>query len=192
MNTLSTSETIPLALQTSTHRLLKSENNAANRTGEEKIKRLGEIKKACGDVESVFVASLVKAMRQTIPSGGFMAKAAGSDIYESMIEQQLSQYLSKGVGLGLGQTVFNQMIIKEKLEDTADAQQKNTGGYARTIPVDLLPVDGLRESAAKSPGISLKRVISSDQDEALQDASMTLKTTDDAEDTGQFTGGLLP
>jgi peptidoglycan hydrolase FlgJ len=192
MNALPTLGIDSIALQSSINRRLKSDTSAVHQDPAEKLNRLAKIKKSCGEVESLFVSSLIKAMRQTIPSGGFMAKTPGSDVYEAMIEQQLSQYLSAGVGMGLGQTVFNQMVRSENLEDVADSVNKDAGDYTRTIPVDLLPRDDLRESSTESKGIALNRNIGSDQETKPLDSSISLTPSKNEQDIGQITGGLLP
>ena len=83
------------------------------------LRRLTKLKQACAEFESLFVAQLVQAMRATIPEGGYLDQSAGSDLYSSMADQQLSIYLSQGSGLGLGQSILNQVIRREGLEELA-------------------------------------------------------------------------
>ena len=95
--------------------------------------RVSRIKKACVDVESIFVGSLIKAMRNSVPDDGFLEEAPGSDIYESIADQQFAEFLSQKAGLGLGRTLFWQMLKKEKLEDVAASNPAVVGqAYART------------------------------------------------------------
>ena len=106
---------------------------------EARLERLGRLKKACADLESIFIGSLLKAMRRTIPEGGFIPKSAGSEMYESMFDQEFSAFLSQGEGLGLGQLIFNQMVRREDLE-LLEGRHPNLKGllYKKTIAPDLL------------------------------------------------------
>lgn len=107
--------------------------------GDDQLKRLKTLKKACADFESIFVNSMVQSMKSAIPKSGLFGETAGFDIYDSMAEQQLAIYLSQGSGLGLGQTIFNQMVRREGLEDL-DQSNPALGGYrfTRIIPSDMV------------------------------------------------------
>jgi Rod binding domain-containing protein len=108
-----------------------------NASPEEIEKRLEKIKKTCADLESVFINSLIKTMRQSFAQEGALEKAPGADIYDSMADQQLAVFLSRGTGLGLGRAVYKQMVRREGLEDydTADehlaAPRQTTGRSSR-------------------------------------------------------------
>lgn len=108
------------------------------------IERLGKLKKSCADIESLFLSTLFKAMRKTVPQGGLFKKSSGDDIYDSMFDQQVSVSLSQGRGIGLGQMLYNQMLRKEDLEGL-QAQNRNFMGlrYQTSIPPALLNQTGL-------------------------------------------------
>jgi len=103
------------------------------------IERLGKLKKSCADIESLFLSTLFKAMRKTVPQGGLFKKSTGEDIYNSMFDQQVAVFLSQGQGIGLGQMLYNQMLRREDLEGL-QAQNRNLMGllYQTTIPPALL------------------------------------------------------
>ena len=130
--------------------LLNRQRGVKTTAGKEKdaaaddLKRLDKLKQACADLESVFMGTMIKAMRDTIPEGGYLQKSAGSDVYDSICDQQLSIYLSQGSGIGLGQTLFNQVVRREGLEDLA-AENPDLGGlhYQKTIAPDLMRKDHL-------------------------------------------------
>lgn len=83
------------------------------------LQRLGKMKASCADMESLFLGTLFKTMRQTVPEGGLLKKSAGSDLWESMFDQQISTALSQGEGIGVGQKIFGQMVRSENLEQLA-------------------------------------------------------------------------
>jgi peptidoglycan hydrolase FlgJ len=77
-----------------------------------------KLKKACTDFEALFMAQVLKSMRQTIPQTGFLGKGLGSDIYQGFMDQELSQKLSQSKGLGLGKVIYRQMLKREEKPPT--------------------------------------------------------------------------
>lgn len=102
---------------------------------EERVNRLKKLREACAGIEAVFVGSLIKAMRQTIPDNGLLEKHPGSDIYEGLMDEKLAGFLTDKVGMGMGQILFNQMVHREGLEDVAKTEAANLGiDYEEIIP----------------------------------------------------------
>lgn len=89
----------------------------ATKGGDRKLDR-DKLKKSCADFEAVFIQRLLKSMRQTVMRSDFIGNGAGKDIYESLFDQELSQSLSKGEGLGLGKLIYNRMIQQEERRGT--------------------------------------------------------------------------
>jgi flagellar protein FlgJ len=111
----------------------------SNTDKDDASKRLLKLKKTCSDFESVFIQSLVKTMRKTVIKSGLLPESPGTETYKSMFDQQLSTFLSKGQGMGLGQAMFNQMVGREGLEDVADEHDDSSGVfYTKTISSDRL------------------------------------------------------
>jgi flagellar protein FlgJ len=77
-----------------------------------------KLKKACADFDALFMAQMLKSMRQTIPQTGFLEKGLGNDIYQGFMDQELSQKLSKSKGLGLGKVIYRQMLKREEKTPT--------------------------------------------------------------------------
>ncbi|MEW5724671.1 MAG: rod-binding protein [Thermodesulfobacteriota bacterium] len=86
-----------------------------------RLERLGRLKKACADLESLFLTTLIQAMRQTVPDAGLLPEAVGADVYQSIADQRLAEYLGQAGGLGLGRTIFEQVARRE---ETADLDRK--------------------------------------------------------------------
>ena len=82
-----------------------------------------KLKKACTDFEALFMAQMLKSMRQTIPETGFLGKGLGNDIYQGFMDQEVSQKLSQSKGLGLGKAIYRQMLKREEKTPTV-----STGG----------------------------------------------------------------
>lgn len=80
---------------------------------EEQIAQLGQIRKSAVEYESFFVDHLVKQMRQSP-----LAKTPGGDTFSDIAEQPFRDFLSQAGGLGLADTIVQQVARQEGLEQT--------------------------------------------------------------------------
>lgn len=118
----------------------------------EQVKKLGQIRKSAVEYESVFVDQLVKQMRQ--PS---LAKTPGGDTLSDIAEQPFRDFLSQNGGIGLADTIVNQVARQEGLEQTL---QENPGimgpNWRPTVPPNLMkkPAGGLTMEAAPAGNIA--------------------------------------
>ncbi len=93
--------------------------SSARPAGAEDAKKAGErkaqenqkkLKKACADFESVFLYTLFKTMRQTIPESGLLGKSSGRDKYEMWFDTKVAENISeKKGGAGLQDVLFKQL-----------------------------------------------------------------------------------
>jgi Rod binding domain-containing protein len=60
------------------------------------------------------MAQMLKSMRETVPKSGFLGKGLGKDIYQGLMDQELSRKLSQSKGLGLGKAIYQQMLKREE------------------------------------------------------------------------------
>jgi len=91
-------------------------------SGDKKLDR-EKLKKACKDFEALFMSQMLKSMRQSIPQTGFLGKGLGNDIYQGLMDHELSKKLSQSKGLGLGKVIYRQMLKREEKTPTV-----STGG----------------------------------------------------------------
>ncbi|MBI9076819.1 MAG: rod-binding protein [Desulfatibacillum sp.] len=68
-----------------------------------------KLRKACGDFESLFIYTLLKNGRDSMPKGGMLGNSNESKIFTSMLDQTLAEQSSKGVGLGIGEMLYRQL-----------------------------------------------------------------------------------
>ena len=143
--------------------------------------RLEKIKKTCADLESVFINSLIKTMRQSYTQEGCTEKAPGSDIYDAIADQQLAIYLSRGTGLGLGRAVYKQMVRREGLEEYDAAPERlvvprQTTGRSRLKLTEAQQADEntleLRPERAKN-GIELNDLKNAEEVKPLKNTIFT-------------------
>lgn len=68
--------------------------------------------RACAEMESLFINQLFKEMRATIPKSGFISGGRAEEVYQSMLDSELSKKLSKRSDLGLAAILRSQLEQK--------------------------------------------------------------------------------
>jgi flagellar protein FlgJ len=89
--------------------------------GSRKIDR-EKLKKACSDFEALFLARMLKMMRQSVPSSGLWGHSPGKEIYDSLMDQELGKKMAQREGLGLGKKLYNQVLKREEKSEPLSAQ----------------------------------------------------------------------
>jgi len=67
------------------------------------------LRKACRDMESLFVHQLLKEMRATIPKSDLFGKSHARDIYTGMLDGRMAQEIAQNRGLGLSTLLMRQL-----------------------------------------------------------------------------------
>jgi len=102
----------------------------ADAASPEEAEKDRKLKKACADFEAIFINYIFQTMRKAVPESGHMVKMPGKDTYTMIMDQKLSEDLSrKGGGIGLQKILYEQM----KRTPTRASQLEDTG--AETAPV---------------------------------------------------------
>lgn len=70
------------------------------------------LKKTCQDFEAIFIQSLFKSMRKTVPDGGVFKKDNATEIYQDMFDQEITKNISRKQSLGLAEQLYRQMEKK--------------------------------------------------------------------------------
>ncbi len=79
--------------------------------------KAARLKKACEDMESLFIHQLIKEMRATIPKSDLFGKSQAQDIFTGMLDGQLAQEISQTRGLGISTLLMRQLGGMEGLPD---------------------------------------------------------------------------
>ncbi len=70
------------------------------------------LKKACFELESLFINHLFKEMRATIPKSGFISGGKAEEIYTSMLDSQLAKEMASRGGIGLSSLLCDQLCTE--------------------------------------------------------------------------------
>jgi len=74
------------------------------------------LKKACRDFESVFTYQLLKSMRNTIDKCDLFHGGQGEEIYQSLLDQELSKKMAGGGSNSLSEFLYRQLKGKGAME----------------------------------------------------------------------------
>jgi Rod binding domain-containing protein len=84
--------------------------------------RVKQLREATAAMESVFMGELLKAMRETVPSGGALEGGAGEAIFSSMLDDHVASLAAAKQSRGLGAALFRQLSPLLGTEPTTPEQ----------------------------------------------------------------------
>jgi peptidoglycan hydrolase FlgJ len=67
------------------------------------------LKKSCQDFEAIFIQSMFKAMRKTVPEGGIFEKDTSTETFQEMIDQEIATDVSRRQSVGLAEQMYRQL-----------------------------------------------------------------------------------
>ena len=73
-----------------------------------------KLKKACSDLEAVFVNMMFKQMRNTVQKSGLLDGGSAEEMYEDLLFDKYAEEVSKGEGTGLGDILYQQLAKSMK------------------------------------------------------------------------------
>ena len=125
-----------------------------NESGFGKMDAEKDIEKVSRDFESVFLNKLLSSMRKTIPKSGLLDSFA-SDMFQSMMDEEMSKEMSKNKGMGMGEMIYNDL---SKISRVGRGQAiQSTYTNVKTEPLAF----GITLSDSKESGINLSERITS-------------------------------
>lgn len=69
-----------------------------------------ELRQACQGFEAIFLNSLMKSMRTSLPGNGLFKESHGMGIYKSMYDRYLTEDIAKNSpGTGIGEYLYRQL-----------------------------------------------------------------------------------
>ena len=119
-----------------------------NESGFGKMDAEKDIEKVSRDFESVFMNKLLSSMRKTIPKSGLLDSFA-SDMFQSMMDEEMSKEMSKNKGMGMGEMIYNDLSKISRVGRGQSIQSTYTN--VNTDPI----VSGIKLSDSNASGINL-------------------------------------
>ncbi len=101
-----------LAESWKTTKTLKKTGDFADNPSMEK-KQNPSLRKACRQLESLFLSQLLKEMRKTVPHGGAIPEHNGASLYQSLFDNHLADLLAKQQATGLGDYFYRELLDTE-------------------------------------------------------------------------------
>jgi murein DD-endopeptidase MepM/ murein hydrolase activator NlpD len=100
-------------------------------------KKEKELKKACQDFEAIFTYQLLKSMRNTIEKCDLFHGGQGEEIYESLLDQELSKKMAGSGENSLAESLYRQLskILHEKSGNDMSATGNYTENDAPSWPI---------------------------------------------------------
>lgn len=69
-----------------------------------------QLKEACAGFEAIFMHTIIKSMRETLPGDAVFEESNAQNIYRSMQDQELADHLSKSQsGVGLKEMLYESL-----------------------------------------------------------------------------------
>lgn len=103
-------------------------------------KELAQLRKVSRDFESLFLAYLMKTMKDAVPKNDFLGQSEGEKIFSEMKDDELAKNMASAGGIGLGK------LLEEQL--TQSLRAAVPGKAAPAAATALNPVVPLGENKA--------------------------------------------
>ncbi len=91
--------------------------NKATAEGEDQ-----KIREAAQQFEALFVYQMMEKMRSTVPTNDFWGDSSGVKIFQSMLDEEMSNNISKAEGIGLAKMLYDQLKPKGNVVKLQDAE----------------------------------------------------------------------
>lgn len=118
-----------------------------------------DIEKVSRDFESVFLHKLLTAMRKTVPKSGLLESFA-SDMYESMMDEEMSKEMAKNKGMGMGEMIYKDLSQISRVRRGQLIQSTYTATHTDPVASGInLPdqkVSGIKLPDTQKFGIKMK------------------------------------
>lgn len=99
-----------------------------------------KLKEACKDFEAMFMSSLLKAMRKTVPKTDLFGSDSGEETFQEMMDMEVSKSAAKTSSMGIADLMYRQLTTEmarkadpSLIRQAQDAQGSNaTDGQVKT------------------------------------------------------------
>jgi murein DD-endopeptidase MepM/ murein hydrolase activator NlpD len=145
---------VPMDILTSSGSRMESRIHAA-KSASLGAKQKGELKKAAQEFEAVFIAHMLKVMRETIQESGLLEGGFGKSIYTELFDQEVSLSLAKRGALGISNLLERSISADISADEKKQSDQSPDPDPARTLKTPSLPSpDSSGKASAQQPEIT--------------------------------------
>jgi len=97
-----------------TNKINQDENKDFKKIMEDSLKSgdTEKLKKVCEDFEAIFVNMMLKSMRGTVGESDFIKKSHAREMFETMLDEEMSNKISAGEGIGIAKMLYNNLNEK--------------------------------------------------------------------------------
>ena len=92
--------------------------------GDSGDKKNSQLKEACTELESLFIYSLLKEMRETVPKDGLFSGGKTEEMYTSFFDIQLANEIAAKRGIGISSIVLDQMDRSAEKKEGGETKDK--------------------------------------------------------------------
>ena len=133
----------PMDIVTSSGSRLEGRLRAAE--GASSAGQNGELKRAAQEFEAIFIAHMLKVMRETIEESGLTEGGFGKSIYTELFDQEISLSLAKRGALGISD------LLEQRLGNNVDLEEKQKSDSSRSTGTSAKSECSARETYDHSP-----------------------------------------
>lgn len=82
------------------------------------------LRRACSQLEGVFLQQLMKALRETIPHSGLADGGTGEEIFTTLLDEHLSSSAAARLDRGLGAALYRQLRGATPVADGTGSEER--------------------------------------------------------------------
>ncbi|MBC7187800.1 MAG: transglycosylase SLT domain-containing protein [Calditrichaeota bacterium] len=90
------------------------------------------LRQACQEFESLFLAHLLKTMRESSSEEGLFGEGLGGDIYQSLFETEVARKMAQAGGVGLADLLYRSLVQEARQQVPSRVPEPSIGGPAPT------------------------------------------------------------
>ena len=75
-----------------------------------------ELKKVCQEFEAIFIRTLIKGMRATVPDSGLTEKSTGREVFEEIMDSEIATQAARTGDFGIAEILYRQLARQTENE----------------------------------------------------------------------------
>ena len=80
-----------------------------------------KLQETCREFEAIFLQTMLKGMRATLPGDALMEDSLSSDIYTDLRDLQVARSMAQNEGIGIAEALYRQLSAIEERQPASDA-----------------------------------------------------------------------